>query len=113
MEMNVIVRHRLLAVRLSGDIDHHSAHSISTEIDREFMRRGVRNLAIDFSGTGFMDSSGIGLIMGRCKKVAAIGGKLFVYGMNSSIKRMLNMCCMEKIVIMADTADDIMEGLYR
>lgn len=111
MEMNIIGQKRLLSVRLSGDIDHHSAHGIGSEIDREFMRNGVRNLAIDFSDTGFMDSSGIGLIIGRYRKVSAIGGKVFLYGMNSSIRRMLDMCGLEKIAVMADSADGIAEVL--
>ena len=113
MEMNIIGRHKLLAVRLSGDIDHHNAQEIRENIDRELMRRGVRNLMMDVSGTGFMDSSGIGLIMGRYKKVSSLGGRVVICGMNKSIRRMLNMCGMERIVVMADTAEEVMEGLYK
>lgn len=113
MEMNIIGRHKMLAVRLSGDIDHHSTQDIRENIDRELMRRGVRNLMMDFSGTGFMDSSGIGLVMGRYKKVSSLGGKVIICGMSKSIKRMFNMCGMGRIVIMADTADEVMEGLYK
>lgn len=111
MKMDIIGKRSLLAVRLSGDIDHHSAHGIGSEIDKELMRNGVRNLALDFSDTGFMDSSGIGLIIGRYRKVSAIGGRVFLYGMNSSVRRMLDMCGLEKIAVMADSADGIEEVL--
>ena len=91
MEMNIIGRHKMLAVRLSGDIDHHSTQDIRENIDRELMRRGVRNLMMDFSGTGFMDSSGIGLVMGRYKKVKALGGKAWIICNNPNATRILEM----------------------
>lgn len=111
MESSIIGKYKLLVIHLSGELDHHRAQLIRENIDRELMRRGVRNLAMDFSGMGFMDSSGLGLVMGRYKKVAAIGGKLIVYGMNENIKKIFRMCGLQRAVIVAENLEKGMEEL--
>lgn len=113
MQMAIVGKYKLLIAALSGELDHHRAAQIREDIDRELMRKGVRNLALDFSGMGFMDSSGIGLVMGRCKKVAALGGQVIVCGMNENIKRIFTMCGLQKIVTMTDNLEDITEVLER
>ena len=97
MEMNIIGRHKMLAVRLSGDIDHHSTQDIRENIDRELMRRGVRNLMMDFSGTGFMDSSGIGLVMGRYRNLLKSGAELHITGVSPNIYKVMRLAGLEKL----------------
>ncbi|HIT84833.1 MAG TPA: anti-sigma factor antagonist [Candidatus Ornithomonoglobus intestinigallinarum] len=111
MQLSMIPNRSLLVAHLSGELDHHITGELREAIDRELMRRGVRNLAFDLTQMSFMDSSGLGLIMGRFKKVSAIGGRLIVYGMNGNIKRIFNMCGMEKLVIVADSLNEGMEEL--
>ncbi len=111
MELSVIGKYKLLVARLYGELDHHGAGEIREAIDRELMRRGVRNLAMDFTNMGFMDSSGLGLVMGRYKKVSAIGGRLIVCGMNNNIRRIFQMCGLQRIAIVADSLEEGMEEL--
>ena len=72
MQLSMIPNRSLLVAHLSGELDHHITGELREAIDRELMRRGVRNLAFDLTQMSFMDSSGLGLIMGRFKKVSAI-----------------------------------------
>ena len=55
----------VLSVRIEGEVDHHSAVSLREEVDREILEVRPKRLELDLSGVSFMDSSGIGLIMGR------------------------------------------------
>ncbi|MEG1774675.1 MAG: anti-sigma factor antagonist [Oscillospiraceae bacterium] len=63
-----------LRVLLFGEIDHHSAIEMRRQIDEAAERHRPRNLVLDFGGVTFMDSSGIGLVMGRYKLVGGWGG---------------------------------------
>ena len=68
----------VLTVWLSGEIDHNRASKIRTAIDSKVNSLRPKTLELDFSGVSFMDSSGIGLIMGRYRSVGLIGGNLHV-----------------------------------
>ena len=67
-----------LAAYLSGEIDHHAAQSLRKEIDAQIDDRLPELLTLDFSGVTFMDSSGVGLILGRGRHNGALGGRLTV-----------------------------------
>ena len=67
-----------ITAALSGDIDHHSAREIRTELDSVIARSRPELLILDFENVGFMDSSGIGLILGRSRSVRAAGGELLI-----------------------------------
>lgn len=88
---------RLLTVRMDGELDHKSAEVVKTCVEKEIRRTGALNIAFDFSGVSFMDSSGIGLVMGRFKTVNSLGGKIILYGMNSYIERIMRMSGIERI----------------
>ena len=84
--------------RLSGEIDHHNAKELRTEIDRFIVTAQPRELAIDLGGITFMDSSGIGLIMGRQKLIRECGGVLEVRSPQPYIRRVLKLSGIERIV---------------
>ena len=84
--------------RLSGEIDHHNAKELRTELDRFIVAAQPRSLAIDFGGITFMDSSGIGLIMGRSKLMKECGGRLEVLNPQPYIRRVLRLAGIERIV---------------
>ncbi len=88
---------RLLTVHLDGELDHHSAAKIKSAIEKELRRSGAVNVAFDFSGVSFMDSAGIGMILGRFKTVKSLGGKIIIYGMNREISSIVKMSGLEKI----------------
>ena len=77
--------------RLSGEIDHHNARELRSELDRFIASAQPRELAIDFGGITFMDSSGIGLIMGRSKLMKECGVHLEVLNPQPDIRRVLKL----------------------
>ncbi|MCM1335053.1 MAG: anti-sigma factor antagonist [Bacteroides sp.] len=88
---------RLLA-RLSGEIDHHSAAQMRFSIDGELDRAVPRLLILDFSGVDFMDSSGIGLILGRLKRISGWGGRLAVANPKPPVKKMIALAGLERLI---------------
>lgn len=87
---------RLTAI-LPGDIDHHLAKTLREEIDRELSGSEAELLVIDFTAVRFMDSSGIGLIIGRCSAAEKCGARVRIKGLSDSLMRIVNLCGIEKI----------------
>lgn len=80
-----------LTALIEGDIDHHTAKEIRETIDGYVERYNPKLLELDFSGVQFMDSSGIGLIMGRFKLMSAMKGNLKVINIPKSLERMVKL----------------------
>ena len=87
-----------LMVRLPQEVDHHRAGYICENADRYIVRENVNNVVFDFEDTRFMDSSGIGIIMGRYKKIACFGGRVYAIHADRQIQRILNISGLNKIV---------------
>lgn len=83
---------------LTGDIDHHSARKLRSELDNFVMTMQPDILIIDLTGISFMDSSGIGLIIGRYKLLKELGGRLEVKSPQPYIRRVLRLSGIERIV---------------
>lgn len=81
----------VLTAALAGEIDHHAAAQLREKIDEQMDRRMPGTLILDFGGVGFMDSSGVGLILGRCRRMQATGGTLRVRGTGGQVNRMLKL----------------------
>lgn len=98
--MNIDIKNEngAAVARLSGEIDHHNAKEFRTELDRYIVTAQPRELAIDFGEITFMDSSGIGLIMGRSKLMRECGGSLEVRNPQPYIRRVLKLAGIERIV---------------
>lgn len=100
-----------LAVFLNGELDHHSAKTVRTEIDIAISNKQPKELYLDFAGITFMDSSGIGLVMGRYKVMSEYGGKLYITNAVGSIRRVMQVAGMTKLAKITDIdfADELFE----
>ena len=87
-----------LLVVLSGEIDHHSAVWVRSEIDARILKDKPKKTVIDLSGISFMDSSGIGLIMGRHVRMQEVGGRLSVREPNERIVKIFELAGLTRIV---------------
>lgn len=83
---------------LNGEIDHHNAQEIRTQLDSYIITVQPAELTIDFTDITFMDSSGIGLIMGRCRLMREWGGNIEIRNPNQYVRRMLKISGMERII---------------
>ncbi len=91
--------HNCLAAELSGEVDHHIAAQLRAELDAELREKPETvHLLLDFSGVTFMDSSGIGVIMGRYKQMSYVGGTVYVYGVGKNVDRIFQMSGLYKLV---------------
>lgn len=91
MQMIFYVEDDTLTVALSGEIDHHVAERLRKDIDAEIAMCSTKNLALDFSKVEFMDSSGIGMVLGRYKKVHGAGGRVTIRNATRLVKQILDM----------------------
>lgn len=87
-----------LMIKLPEEVDHHRAAYIGECADRYIVREEVDHVVFDFEDTRFMDSSGIGIIMGRYKKIACFGGRVYAIHADRQIQRILRMAGLNKIV---------------
>lgn len=87
-----------ITIRLVGEIDHHSAAVLRHEIDESLMEKRPKTLYIDLSSVDFMDSSGLGLIMGRFSLMTKLGGETVVINPSPGAKRILSLAGMEKMI---------------
>lgn len=70
-----VIRRGILIVNLGGDLDHHVTEMIRDEIDKKINGQKVHTITFNFRNVSFMDSAGIGLLMGRYRKIKEIGGE--------------------------------------
>lgn len=87
-----------LMVKLPEEVDHYRTAYICERADHFIVSGKVDHVAFDFGTTKFMDSSGIGLIMGRYKKIHCVGGKVYVLHPDKQIKRMLVLSGIHKLI---------------
>ena len=98
MECHYELKEGCLTISMPKELDHHSAEQLRMEADLLIDSYRVRSLVFDFSGTEFMDSSGIGVIIGRYKKISYFGGKVFAINTDTRIKRTLMICGLHKVI---------------
>lgn len=101
MEVTLLGEKRALLVTVEGELDHHIAEKIKVLVDDRMRSTNAVNVIFDFSKLSFMDSSGLGVIMGRYKKVRTLGGKVIVFGVNAGVLRIMEMSGLSKIAKLA------------
>lgn len=87
MSVRLILKEGGMTAVLSGEIDHHSAREIRSAIDEAASKVKPKLLTLDFSDVQFMDSSGVGLIMGRCKLMQLWGGIVKIANLPPKIEK--------------------------
>ncbi len=102
---------RNLIVTIEGEVDHHTSVEIREKVDREYQKRRTRNIIFDFTNIQFMDSSGIGVLMGRYRNVMILGGNIALYGVGDQVDRVLSVSGIYKIVKNYNTIDEAILNL--
>ena len=97
MAVDIKVVGNVLTAYLSGELDHHSAAAMRKAIDEAVELNMPELLVLDFCGISFMDSSGIGLVMGRYRNIARHGAKLHISGASEQIYKVLKLAGLERL----------------
>ena len=88
----------VMTALIDGEIDHHSARSVRAQIDDSLALSGASRLVLDMSRVRFMDSSGLGLILGRYAKAQALGASFCVVDPSASVRKVLDVAGAGRIV---------------
>ena len=98
MDCIYVPKDKLLTFKLSEDIDDNQTDKLRRKIDNEITRFLPRKIIFDFSNVSFMDSAGIGMIIGRYKLLSMLGGTLEIKNVSPSVERILKMSGILKII---------------
>ena len=101
------VRQKTLYVTLCGEIDHHSAVDVRSKIDSAICENGVNKTVLDLSNINFMDSSGLGLIMGRYALMQRLGGELTLKNPNDRVVKIFELAGLGRIIKIENEESEI------
>ena len=87
-----------LCVKMPKEVDHHNAGGLCRRVDQYIFDQKVNHIVFDFADTEFMDSSGIGILAGRYKKINLFEGKIYVINADKQIKRLLLLSGIQKYI---------------
>ncbi len=97
MAVTIVAKGEVITACLDGEIDHHTAADMRQTIDQAVADNHPTLLVLDFKNVSFMDSSGIGLVMGRFKTVSSIGGELAIINTSPQIGKVMRLAGMERL----------------
>lgn len=106
MEITLLSERRTLVVKIQSDLDHHLAVQIRRAVDAKIKSSNAINIIFDFGMVDFMDSSGIGMLMGRYKMTNILGGKVIIFGVKKHIRRIIDMSGIDKIINICDSYEN-------
>lgn len=98
-----------MIIHLPEELDHHTAKIIREKTDQLFCSKRIRNVVFDYGNTIFMDSSGIGLVMGRYREVRYLNGDVYITCVNQKVARILEISGLYRVAKTADAIDDALE----
>lgn len=98
MEIEFVLRHSILVVRLKGELDHHWAGRLRQSVDGELARHRARSLIFNLGGLTFMDSSGIGALLGRFRRISAGGGRMVLCEVPPSLSKITEIAGMAGVI---------------
>ena len=97
MAVEIQIRDDVVTAYLSGEIDHHSAVQLREKIDESVIQSGAHRLNLDFALVTFMDSSGIGLVMGRFRLMQENSGKVALQNLPAPLKKVMRLAGLDKL----------------
>ncbi|MDY0405651.1 anti-sigma F factor antagonist [Virgibacillus sp. 179-BFC.A HS] len=92
------VKKDVLVVRLDGELDHHESEKLRKDWKEMLESKPVKNVILNLESVTFMDSSGLGVVLGRYKEVLQLGGEMVVCSISPAVKRLFEMSGMFKII---------------
>ncbi len=98
MDNRYEIRDGSLRVFMPRELDHHEAGKLRAQTDLLIENYQIRQLVFDFSQTEFMDSSGIGVIIGRCRNMGYFGGEVVAQNLNERVQKIFTISGLHKII---------------
>ncbi len=96
---------------MSGELDLSSASSFRLKVDEELRKAGVPNLILSLKGLAFVDSTGLGAILGRHRQITRAGGKMVLTDVAPRVMSMLEMAGLSSVIPIMRTSEDALRAL--
>lgn len=87
-----------LVVKIKGELDMLIAEKLKEEIDKKLVENQIKNLILNLDKVTFIDSSGLGVIIGRYKKMSALNGRMYIVGARPSVEKILFFSGINKLI---------------
>lgn len=104
-------KQHVLCIRLIGELDHHSAEELRTQVNIVMNQYPVDSLLLNLEKLDFMDSSGLGVILGRYKQMVQLGGEMVVCGISPAVNRLFQMSGIYKIIRLVEDEEEALRSL--
>ncbi len=98
LSIDMEIRQHVLCVRLSGELDHHTSEQMREKITKVIEDKNIRHLVLNLEKLTFMDSSGLGVILGRYKQIKQADGEMVVCAISPTIERLFQISGLFKII---------------
>lgn len=98
LQIELDVKETVLCIRLSGELDHHAAEELREKVTDKIATNQIKHIVLNLENLTFMDSSGLGVILGRYKQIKASEGEMVVCAISPSVKRLFDMSGLFKII---------------
>lgn len=105
------VKHHVLCIRLTGELDHHTAEELRVKVTNLLDSNTIQHILLNLENLTFMDSSGLGVILGRYKQIKNLGGEMVVCSISPQIERLFEMSGLFKIVRLERNEDFALQTL--
>ncbi|WP_338451735.1 anti-sigma F factor antagonist [Niallia oryzisoli] len=111
LNIGLEVKQDVLCIRLSGELDHHSADELRKQAVSAIEEYDIRHIILNLEHLSFMDSSGLGVILGRYKQIKQLHGEMVVCAISPSVQRLFDMSGLFKIIRLEPTEDNALQRL--
>lgn len=112
MKLKYEQKNKTLILQIKGELDLHTAEDLRSQID-DYLNQydNIKNMIMDLHGIDFIDSSGLGVILGRYKLIKQRGGKLVIISSSYQVKRIFEVSGMLKIISIYETLEQAKDVL--
>ena len=111
MKISTDIEGNFLLVRIKGDLDMHTVPEFKKKITTIMNQKGIDNLILNLKSVNFIDSTGLGAILGRYRELTSNNGELILIGLTSPVKRIFQLSGVLELISVYESEDDIIEEL--
>jgi stage II sporulation protein AA (anti-sigma F factor antagonist) len=111
LNIELEIKHDVLCIRLGGELDHHTADELRGQATSVIERNNIHHIVLNLEHLSFMDSSGLGVILGRYKQIKQVHGEMVVCAISPSLQRLFDLSGLFKIIKMEPTEEFALQRL--
>ncbi|SMC58439.1 anti-sigma F factor antagonist [Sporomusa malonica] len=109
MKVVTVMKQGVLVIRLEGELDVCGANQFRAAVDKALDETGAKHILLNMQGVAFIDSSGLGVILGRYKRIDQFGGKMVIAHLEPQVQRIFELAGLMKIVTIYESEEEALE----